>query len=524
MQGYAEVLEDTLIQRRDNGKQVPVRFIAVPEPDQAGRVRTSFAFFESCELEKIEARLDDVIADAGENWQRILEAVADELSNYVTPVVGSRRPGAVEQITFSSFSDDEVFGRVEFDWDNVAGRRREDWPVRWYSLPPARLAWLKREKVQNELLEEFLDRPENEELRDDEMVQNLLASGIVRFLFRPIFRNDRMVAAVCFLSNDSEAYSAATQRLLEEFPLDKAVLAALANESVSADRVINELVGRLISCRNMKSVAEVLVHGIVAQFKWSNVALFRVNDYDKTLDLIVQAKSPNGGYLLPRWLKQPLKKGLIGLAARKRKTIRCDDVAADPRYARDYISGCKLTRSELAVPIRLSRSVCWVLNIEDKTQRAFSDQEVDQIEFLVRQCQCLLDGLAARYIHDTALKETSDAVFITDHCGNIRHMNPSARAQLGYPKKAGAYRRRPRTLSELFVDPSDAEAFMQDRPLDARRVKMRRFEVSDTREETPDTTEMLVSMFQLPQEFRYRYVVGKDLDRHKRLERNEDLR
>ena len=95
-QGFADVVEDTLIERQDNGKQVPIRYMAVPEPSAAGEVRTSFAFFESCELEKIEDRLDEVIADAGEDWARILEVTSHELSNYVTPLVDSRRLGAVE--------------------------------------------------------------------------------------------------------------------------------------------------------------------------------------------------------------------------------------------------------------------------------------------------------------------------------------------------------------------------------------------------------------------------------------------
>lgn len=524
LQGHADVIEDILVQRPDNGKQVPIRLMAVPEPNLMGEVRSSFAFFESRELEHIETRLDNVIADAGQDWQRILEATTHELSNYVTPLAGSQREGAVEQITFSRFSQSEVFGRVEFDWDNAAGRRLKPWSVHWYKHPPARLAWLKREKVQNELLDEFLSRPENAELRDDEMVQGLRAKGIARFLFRPIFRNGQIVAGVSFLSSDPEAYTQTTQRLLEEFPLDKPVLAALANENVSADRQLNQLVGRLISCSSMKRVAEVLVNGIVAQYKWSNVAMFRINDYDKTADLIVQVKSKENGYLLPRWIRQPLKKGLIGVAAHQGKTIQCDDVETDRRYARHYVAGRKRTRSELVVPIRLSGRVCWVLNIEDWTLRAFSDEEVEQIQFLVRQCELLLDGLAARYIHDTALKETSDAVFIADHCGNIRYMNPSAKAQLGYPMKRGTARRRPRTLSDLFVDPRDAETFRRDPHLTARRVKMRRIGAAGADEEAPDTTEMLVSMFQLPEELRDRYLVGKDLDRHKRLERHADLR
>jgi phosphoserine phosphatase RsbU/P len=71
-------------------------------------------------------------------------------------------------------------------------------------------------------------------------------------------------------------------------------------------------------------------------------------------------------------LRLPLHQGITGTAAGERRTIRVDEVAADPRYIHcDFGIG---TRSELVVPLLLQDRLIGVMDLESSHPRAFTAQ------------------------------------------------------------------------------------------------------------------------------------------------------
>jgi phosphoserine phosphatase RsbU/P len=77
----------------------------------------------------------------------------------------------------------------------------------------------------------------------------------------------------------------------------------------------------------------------------------------------------------------PLGKGITGLAAEQRETIKVDDTATDPRYIPSYPE----IRSEVAVPLVVKDRVIGVMDLESERIGYFSDDHVRTISLLAPQ-------------------------------------------------------------------------------------------------------------------------------------------
>lgn len=98
--------------------------------------------------------------------------------------------------------------------------------------------------------------------------------------------------------------------------------------------------------------------------------LFCVMLYDEQRQLLEHSFSMCGGRHVPVEGGFPLGHGLSGIAALERRTIRVDDVRADPRYVRVRHPEVEI-RSELAVPLLNRGRLIGVLDIESTEVAAF---------------------------------------------------------------------------------------------------------------------------------------------------------
>lgn len=73
---------------------------------------------------------------------------------------------------------------------------------------------------------------------------------------------------------------------------------------------------------------------------------------------------------VPTFLRLPLQRGLTGIAAAERRSVRVDDVLADPRYI--SCEHALPTRSELVVPLLLQDRLIGVLDLESAAPHAFT--------------------------------------------------------------------------------------------------------------------------------------------------------
>lgn len=72
----------------------------------------------------------------------------------------------------------------------------------------------------------------------------------------------------------------------------------------------------------------------------------------------------------------PMTQGICGLAATNGRTIRVDDVSADPRYIPCFVN----TKSEMVVPIKTKTAVIAGIDIDSDSPLAFRDEDQELIE------------------------------------------------------------------------------------------------------------------------------------------------
>ena len=82
-----------------------------------------------------------------------------------------------------------------------------------------------------------------------------------------------------------------------------------------------------------------------------------------------------------RWLHLKCDEGLVGAAATSGKEVLVDDVTTDSRY----IKANESTRSEIAVPIKVSDRVIGVINLESTEQNAFDRRHISLIRAFASQ-------------------------------------------------------------------------------------------------------------------------------------------
>ncbi len=87
-------------------------------------------------------------------------------------------------------------------------------------------------------------------------------------------------------------------------------------------------------------------------------------------------------------LRVPVGEGLIGAAAKERRTIVVDDVSKDPRY----INVLPTTRSELAVPLISQERVLGVLDIESPEPAYFTQDQVRILDMLASQIAIAIEN------------------------------------------------------------------------------------------------------------------------------------
>jgi hypothetical protein len=92
----------------------------------------------------------------------------------------------------------------------------------------------------------------------------------------------------------------------------------------------------------------------------------------------------------PQYARLPIEQGIVGRAARERRTQRVDDVLKDP----DYYSAVALTRSELAAPVLVDGAVRAMLNLESNRPAAFSAADARVLEAAARWVAERLEPLA----------------------------------------------------------------------------------------------------------------------------------
>ena len=485
------------------GRALPVEISSLPDTDPRGQIVGSLAFIKDLGVEKTIAAIHQEVEEATDGVA-LLQAVAQAIA----PII------PYDLVSVSVFSKDRKHMSRLFAYTNQGEPPR--WESRWWAPLPKLWRWLQghRRISRIENLEVFLSQEKWQGLLALREIQAYLQAGYRSVLRYPVLRENRVAAAVTLSKKTAGFYRQVHQESLAALPLDKAVLRALelgkAKEEQFRGRLIRELT---TGCNNFKAVSRTLVDGLADFYGWGNVALFKVEEEEKVLRLLYQ-KAGREDFRLPEGYTQPLKEGpeggVLSYVYLNQTPVNLGNVQQDPKFRQLFIGLLKGAASELCVPIVTDEGT-WLINIEDERKEAFSQEDLEGLLDLSREVGAFLERSWLHHSLKSTFESTSDAVIRTDSHGRIRGVNRAGRKLLGY--KEAELRGQP--FQSFFRDPQVGEEVVSAQEYHSREVTL-----TNRRGEA---VEVLLSGFDLPEEFSRKVFMAKDLSLSRRVKELEYL-
>jgi len=195
-------------------------------------------------------------------------------------------------------------------------------------------------------------------------------------------------------------------------------------------------IGRLMTASlSMEDMLTTAVEAIQMRMQFPSVSVFLI-DPDALDTLVLKARSSGaanvGGAL---GYRQPIARGLLGRAARTRRPVLVNDVAADP----DYVPIPNTQhRAELAIPIQVAERLLGVLNIED--ERPFTAEDVTAFQIVADQLAVAIDN--TRLFDDTRanVRDLMALYELSQRITGARSADDTMRAALEELAAEGIYR------------------------------------------------------------------------------------
>lgn len=138
--------------------------------------------------------------------------------------------------------------------------------------------------------------------------------------------------------------------------------------------LMNQIVRRLTRSLHVGDILETVTKSITMQFKKYNVSIFLVEDKQ----LVLKKLSKGFRDEIPSDLRLKFGEGVVGVVAKKGKTIVINDVVKNSRYK----GFGQHTKSEVCIPLKISKKTIGVLNIECNEVNAFDENSVRILELI----------------------------------------------------------------------------------------------------------------------------------------------
>lgn len=198
--------------------------------------------------------------------------------------------------------------------------------------------------------------------------------------------------------------------------------------------MLNQINRDLVRIPEIDIIYESIIKSISQNFKNLNVSIFLIEDEEIVL------KKLSGGFKMeiPGSLRIKSGEGIIGTVAKTGKLIVANDVTMNS----DYLAyGQTSTKSEIAIPLKISRKTIGVLNIECDELNVFNANSVMIFE--------LIAGWLSTALHNLQLYNKVESLSLIDDLtkvANHRYFHLMLKNEL---KKAKGYSRQ---LSLAMVD------------------------------------------------------------------------
>lgn len=475
--------------RQDVNLPVPVMISASPKKDLQGNVIGTMGIIRPIVGEKMHNEIE-----SSQNSKDLLTAISELLRSAVP----------FDRLHVAVFSKDKRHVRNLFTY---SPNGYTDSDKRWWEMSKEMLLWSKRRKmISVKDLSGFYDKPEFRHLKAEKAVKEILRE-FKSFIYYPIFMEKDLVACIAMYSASSKPYTQIHCKQLEQLPVDTAVLTALSFENNSRLLFLLELMKEISSKgSDVQKTAQIIVSRIAEHFEWESASLFRVNRMNRRITLLSQSNLSKD-FRIPEDYEQSIDEGILGEVYARQDAILIGDVTKG-KYKKKYKKTVPKTRSELCMPIA-SGDLCWLLNIEDPRKNAFSEDEKDALKLIVDEIKVFMERTWLRSFLDKALISTSDAVLVIDDSGHVTLSNSAAQRMLGYMESE----LQGKMFKDMLVDSSMSDDFIQSKKMPNYSVWLKT--------KTGKKIHLLLSKFQLHEQFNANIIVAKDLSLKDRVQELE---
>jgi len=139
--------------------------------------------------------------------------------------------------------------------------------------------------------------------------------------------------------------------------------------------MLNKIVHRLTRSLNLDEICESVTESILEYFKKFNVAIF----WKEGDSLVLKKLSRGFKDEVPRDLRMQFGQGIVGSSAQAEEVVIVNDVSADKRY---ISFGQTSTKSEVAIPLKIGKKLCGILDIQCNEPNAFDPDTVRVLELI----------------------------------------------------------------------------------------------------------------------------------------------
>jgi PAS domain S-box-containing protein len=407
--------------RYDNKRQIRVRIASTPVFDSSGRVVGAIAIFREITLDRAIKRITEAIANCG-SGNELLKAVASELKKLIS----------FDQLHVAEYSREKKYVRSLFADPPID----PDFKVRWFRMSPPMGKFAARQDIGKiDDMDEYYSQPGFTTLRKEDQKKQGWINRPRSLLRCPVARKGRVVASLSIGRRKANAFSDSEYEIFNSLPLREAVSRVLYFEDKENLKFRLDLMGSIFQdWEDQEKVAKVIVQQLLEHHDWDHAAFFHVDEKRQQIRLLSQkAKNDDPGFLLHAKYKQRLDSGVLGYVYLHQKAVNIGDLEHDLQFKNVAIRGFKSQiLSELCLPIVIRGRVCWMLNLEDSRENAFSPDEVAELQVILDELRNLLDGVLARHFLETTISSASDAIIAVDGAGCISKVNPAVENLLGY--------------------------------------------------------------------------------------------